>query len=99
MIKAIITGVMNLIISLVSVLLVPIDALISSFLPDLSIALTGIGNFLNLCGTYIGWVIDFTGISAETISLIVVYYVFKLTVPLLVSTVKLAIKWYNALKL
>lgn len=99
MIKAIISGIMSLIISLVNVILLPIDTLLATFLPDLSNALSGIGAFLNLCGTYIGWVIDFTGISSETISLIIAYYVFKLTVPLLVSTIKMAIKWYNALKI
>lgn len=98
MIKAIIKGIMSLIISLVSVILAPIDALISQFLPSLDNALSGFSSFLNMCGQYIGWVIDFTGLSSETISLIIAYFVFKLTVPLLVSTVKLAIKWYNALK-
>lgn len=98
MIKAIIKGIMSLIISLVQVLLVPIDTLIEQFLPDLSNALSGIAAFLNLCGQYVGWVIDFTGLSPETISLIIAYFTFKLTVPLLVSTVKLAIRWYNALK-
>lgn len=99
MIKAIITGIMSLIISLVNVLLAPIDALISQFLPDLSNALGGFASFLNLCSTYIGWVIDFTGLSSDTISLIIAYFVFALSVPLLVNTIKLAIKWYNALKI
>lgn len=98
MIKAIIKGIMSLIISLVSVILAPIDALISQFLPSLSSALSGFSSFLTMCGQYIGWVIDFTGLSSETISLIIAYFVFKLTVPLLVSSVKVAIKWYNALK-
>lgn len=98
MIKAIIKGIMSLIISLVQVLLLPIDALIEQFLPDLSTALNGIASFLNMCGTYVGWVIDLTGLSSETISLIILYFTFKLTVPLLVSTIKSAIKWYNALK-
>lgn len=99
MIKAIINGIMKLIMSLVSLLLSPIDALIEQFLPDLSNALDGLTSFFCYVTQYIGWVIDFAGIPSSVITLIVAYYTFKLTVPLVVSTVKLALKWYNTLKL
>lgn len=99
MINAILTGVIKLIISLVNVLLLPIDLLISNALPDLATAISAIGTFLNLCCSSIGWVLSVFGLSSECISLIVLYYGFKLTLPLAVSLVKLAIKWYNALKL
>lgn len=98
MIKAIISGIMSLIISLVQVLLAPIDAVISSALPSLNNALIGIGNFLNMCSQSIGWGISLTGLSQDTISLIILYFTFKLTVPLLISAIKSAIKWYQALK-
>lgn len=99
MIKAIVSGIMTLIIALVNVILTPIDLLISQFLPSLDSALSAIANFLNLAGRSLGWGISLTGLSSETLSLIVLYFTFKLTVPLLVSTIKLAIKWYNSLKL
>lgn len=90
---------MSLVISLVGVLLAPIDLLIQQFLPDLGNALTAFGNALNIAGNSIGWVISLSGISNTAISLIITYYTFKLTVPVLISTLKLAIKWYKALKL
>ena len=99
MINAIIKGMMSLVISLVGVLLAPIDLLIQQFLPDLGNALTAFGNALNIAGNSIGWVISLSGISNTAISLIITYYTFKLTVPVLISTLKLAIKWYKALKL
>lgn len=98
MINAIINGIMNLIVSLVSTLLKPIDLLILQFLPDLSNAFTAIGNMLNLASQYVGFAISITGLSNETLSLIVLYYTFKLTIPLMVSTIKSAIKWYDKLK-
>lgn len=98
MINALLTGIMSLIIGLVSTLLKPIDLLILQFLPDLSNALTAIGNMLNFVSQYIGFAVSVTGLSNETLSLIVLYYTFKLTVPLLISTVKSAIKWYDKLK-
>lgn len=98
MINAILSGIINLIISLVNVILLPFDALIQSALPNLSDAFTSIGQFLNIATSSIGWVISLTGISSTAISLIVAYYGFKLTAPLLFYMIKLALSWYNKLK-
>ena len=98
MINAVLKGIFKLIISLVSLLLTPIDNLILTLLPDLSNALTAVGNFLNLIGTSIGWAISVTGLSNETLSLIVAYFTFKLTAPMMFYLVKLALSWYNRLK-
>lgn len=98
MINAILQGIISLIIGLVSLILTPIDNLILSALPDLSNALTSVGNFLNIISSGIGWVISATGLSNETISLIVMYFTFKLTAPMLFYMIKLALSWYNKLK-
>lgn len=98
MINAILTGIIKLIVSLVELILYPIDALITSSLPDLANALTAIGDFFGLISNVIGWVVSLTGLSNETISLIVMYFTFKLTAPLLFYMIKLAISWYDKLK-
>lgn len=98
MIGKLLSGAIKLIISLVSIILTPIDNLITSALPDLSNALTSIGTFLGYCTQSIGWVISLTGLSSSVISLIVVYYGFKLTAPLLFYFIKLALSWYDKLK-
>lgn len=98
MIKKILTGIIKLIVSLCTFLLTPIDNLIQSALPQLSSAFTAIGNFLNLIANGIGWAISLTGLSSDTISLLVAYYVFTLTAPMLFYMVKLALAWYNRLK-
>lgn len=98
MINAILQGIISLIIGLVSLILTPIDNLILSALPDLSNALTSVGNFLNIISSGVGWVISATGLSNETISLIVMYFTFKLTAPMLFYMIKLALSWYNKLK-
>lgn len=99
MINAILTGIFNIIISLVQVLLAPIDLLISNYLPDLANVLTAINQFLTLITSSIGWVLSCLGIPSSVINLLILYYTFKLTVPYLVHLVKLALKWYNTLKL
>lgn len=98
MINAILSGIINLIINLVNVILLPFDTLIQNALPNLSNAFTSIGQFLNIATSSIGWVISLTGISSTAISLIVAYYGFKLTAPLLFYMIKLALSWYNKLK-
>lgn len=98
MINAILTGIFKLIIGLVSIILTPIDALITSALPSLDNALTAVSSFFTYIGSSIGWVISLTGLSSETLSLIVLYFTFKLTAPMLFYMIKLALSWYNKLK-
>lgn len=98
MINAILTGIFKLIIGLVSIILTPIDALITSALPSLDNALTGVASFFTYIGSSIGWVISLTGLSPEALSLIVLYFTFKLTAPMLFYMIKLALSWYNKLK-
>ena len=98
MINAILKGIISLIVNLVNVILSPIDSLILSLLPDLSDALTQIGSFFNIVSNSLGWCISLTGISSSAISLIVLYYTFKLTAPMSFYLIKLALSWYNRLK-
>lgn len=98
MIGKILSGIMKLIISLVSVLLTPIDALITNLLPGLDNAFNAITSMFNLLSNVIGWCLSFTLLSNEAISLIVLYFTFSLTLPLAVYTIKLAIKWYDKIK-
>lgn len=98
MINSILTGIFSLIISLVNLILSPIDNLIQSTLPGLSDALTAVGSFLNIISSGIGWALSLTGLSSNCISLIVIYFGFKLTAPMLFYMIKLALSWYNKLK-
>ena len=98
MINKIIMGILKLIIGLISLILSPIDNLITSALPDLANALDSISAFLGYCTQSIGWVISLTGLSPSVISLIVMYYGFSLTAPMLFYFIKLALSWYNRLK-
>lgn len=98
MINKLLMGIIKLIVGLVSLILTPIDNLIQSVLPQLSSAFTAIGNFLNIIASSIGWCISLTGLSSQAISLIVAYFTFTLTAPLMFYMIKLALSWYNRLK-
>lgn len=98
MINKILMGIFKLIIGLVSLILTPIDSLITNALPSLDNALTAVASFFTYIGSSIGWVISLSGLSSETLSLIVLYFTFKLTAPMLFYMIKLALSWYNKLK-
>lgn len=99
MINALLTGILNLITSLINAVLAPIDLLIQTLLPDVSSAFSVFGGFLNLVSQGIGWVVNASCLSSEALSLIVLYYTFKLTAPMMFYLIKLALSWYNKIKL
>lgn len=98
MINKILMGVFKIIISLVNLLLVPIDNLIAQFLPGVNEAFTMVGNLVQQLCNIIPWVMSWMGVSTAVVSLLVAYLTFKMSVPIVVHTVKLAIKWYDKLK-
>ena len=98
MIKAIISGIFKLVISLVNLLLLPIDTLIEKFLPSLADGLDKVSAFFAWVSGLIPWGISWFGFDDVVIGLFVAYTTFELTVPVLVHTTKLAITWYNKLK-
>lgn len=99
MIKALINGVMSLVISLVNLILAPIDLVIEKSLPSLSTAFDYVSGFFDYIGGVVPWTISYLGIDETVLSITVDLFVFILTVPLVVSTIKLAIKWYDKLKI
>lgn len=98
MINAIIKGIFSLVISLVEVLLYPIDLVINSALPGVSDALGYVSTFFNYILQFIPWILSWFNLPSVFITFVVAYWVFKLTVPLAVHTVKLALAWYDKIK-
>ena len=98
MIGKILSGIFNLVIGLVSILLSPIDTLITNTLPSLDSALTSFNSLIDYIITIIGYVVDASGLSDISIALIVGYYTFVIGGTFSVSVVKLALNWYEKLK-
>lgn len=90
--------VMAIVLMLLKLLLMPIDFLIAQAIPSLSGAFTAVGSYLTQILTNIGWVLSITGIPAVAFGLIAGYWLFKLTVPVNVWFIKLAVNWYHRLK-
>lgn len=100
MIGKILNGLMNFIIGFVQVLLAPIDLAIETFLPSsVTDGLQYINNLFDYIISVVGYAIDASGLSDIAIGLVVAYWSFALVVPFTFSSIKLALKWYNSLKL
>jgi len=99
MINSILTGIFNIVISLVDLILSPIDALINASLPAVSTGLNYVSGFFNYIVSFIPWICSWFNLPQLFITLIIGYWTFKFTVPLAVKTVKLALSWYDKLKL
>lgn len=98
MIAKIFTFLFDLVISLVQVLLSGIDSIIAQFLPQVSDALNMVSALFTNVLDFIPWVMSWMGLNSTVTTLAVAVFTFELTVPLLIHTVKLAIKWYDKLK-
>ena len=98
MINAILKGIFKLIISLVSLLLTPIDSLINSAFPVIAEGINYINNFFNYIINIIPYILSWFHSPTAFVQLVVGYVTFRFTIPLAIHTVKLAIKWYDKLK-
>ncbi len=99
MINAILKGIFSLIISLVNLLLTPIDLLINSTMPALSDGLDMVADLFSYIANLVPWATSWFGFNDVVIGLFVSYITFELTAPLAIHAIKLAIAWYNKLKI
>lgn len=98
MIAKLFTFLFDLVIKLVQILLSGVDALIEQFLPSVSDAINMISSLFSQVLNFIPWAMSWMGLNSTVIGIVVAVITFQLTVPILVHTVKLAIKWYDKLK-
>lgn len=96
MIKAIIKGMLGLLVYLVDIILTPINYVINQYLPQVNDYVTAVQEFLDLVGTFIGWILDAAMLDSLTINLLIAYLTAKILAPLAVSAVKTLVKWWEA---
>lgn len=98
MINAILKGIFSLVISLVNMLLSPIDYAINEYLPSVADGLNYVADFFTYMLRFIPFISSWLNLPQIFIELVIAYWTFKLTVPLAVHTVKLALAWYDKIK-
>lgn len=97
MINGILNGIFNFVFSLISIILLPIDTLISSAFPSFSEVLTSFGNFVtNILGV-IPWVLSWFNIPISLLAFVCYYVIAKMTTSVAVHEIKLLLAWYRKL--
>lgn len=99
MINAILKGIIKFITSLIGIFLLPINTLINNAFPNFANLLDTVSSFFHLVIQYFGYILDMLCIDSNTISFLILFWTFKLTIPYLVYLVKLIVQWYDKLKL
>lgn len=97
MIKAIIKGMLGLLVYLVDIFLTPINNIINYFIPNINDYLSTINSFFNLCSNVLGFVVDSFFLYPETVTLLITYITARLLAPLAVGAIKTVVKWWEAL--
>lgn len=98
MISSLLLGFFKLLTNAVNFVLAPINLLILNAFPNLNDALNSISTlFNNTVSTYIYFVVDATGITPLALNMVILYWSFALSVPLVVYVIKIAVKWYHYL--
>lgn len=97
MINKILQGMLSFIISLVSVLMAPLDSALNTILPQFSDVLTMFGNFIDRILSIIPWVLSWFNIPVALLTFVCAYIVAKITISMGVHEIKLALAWYRKL--
>ena len=97
MINAILKGLFSLLIDLIDLVSAPIDTIIGAVFPQISTALSYVGNMFVYLSNFLGYILSWFHLPNGLITLIIGYSVFRLTVPFAVHSIKLAVKWYHYL--
>ena len=88
----------NFFTDLLQLVLLPIDLLIQSLLPDVSIMIQSIYGLFDIAFSGIAYAIELLAVPTRSIQAIIIFYTFKLTIPIQVYVYKIIFDWYAKLK-
>lgn len=96
--KFIVSAIVVFLKSLIGAILGPIGTLISNFLPNsLTDLIQYVYAFLDWLLAFCQWALSWLPFTATFWSLVGAYFIFRLSVPILVHSIKLVVKWWHAL--
>lgn len=98
MVSKLIYAILKLIVKVASILLLPLEAIVTGTFPDFSSALVKLTEYMSLPFSVMGWVFELVHIPSICISLIVGAFVYKYAILGTVRTVKYAITLYQRFK-
>lgn len=92
------TAIIYILLGLIRIIMLPIDFIINQFIPNFSQLTTNIISFFETVTTYLGWAINAIPLNSIALALIVAFWTFKLSAPVIAWLLKLTFKWWRAVK-
>jgi len=88
----------QLLIGVVTLILTPINILITNYLPSVDTALGSVNSLLSMLADSFKYAVSWTLLSPLALQLIVLYFTFVLVFPLSLYFIKLIVKWISKIK-
>lgn len=95
--NSIFNGLFDIINSMMSVAMAPINLIIQGALPDVQSALNTMNAYLNKVGDFLSFGLSYFGFYTELIDVAVLIIGAIMTIPLLAHSIKLVVRWYRML--
>lgn len=95
--KLIVTVIFTAVRLLITAVLYPLDSTVELLLPSLTDALNSVSSLLTWAKTFTLWAISWLPFSSTFYAFVIGALIFIYTVPVVVSAVKLVVKWWHAL--
>lgn len=89
--------VMAVLVTIVNVILYPFGLLIKATIPSLDAGLTALAGYFDYAGTYMAWVLNAFAVPAVVVVMLVSYYTFSYGITIAAWTIKLVIRWKQAI--
>lgn len=95
--KLIINVILKFLMFSINAVLLPINLIVENSLPEVVDAFNRVTSFLEWLKDFIAWVLSWLPLGSDFYSFMVAVIIFRFTVPLLMSGVKLVVKWWHSL--
>ncbi len=89
--------IMAVLVTIVNILLYPFGLLIKATIPSLDTGLAALADYFDYAGTYIAWVLNAFAVPSPVVIMLVSYYTFSYGITITAWTVKLIIRWKQAI--
>lgn len=99
MFNILLQGVVKFVSQVASALIQPIATMILNLFPSVSQPLSYVSGFLNYLKQFVPFAFSYLGLTAEVKAILISLATSLITIPIAVHVIKLAIRWYNALKI
>lgn len=95
--KLIINVILTFVTTLINLVLLPMDLVISQYFPSLQTALESVNNLLGWLSDFTAWVISWLPFDSNFYTFTLVALIAIYTIPVMVNAIKLVVKWWHYL--